>query len=356
MYTLALTIVMLIVQPPLDITMAGSNSTQFSMGIKLNDPYKELEDSWWVSQPPNYPSLPSSSSWACRLVQTADGGSFVLQLQTLGKTYLLHRSHISIFMMLDLQQLAALAMALVEPAKKMKLRHQKNVNFLDNLRKEILLGLEREVGRTQIEDVFLIRWILRVVHGLSNSKHCPVMTIQKPEDIYMQYSDDPFKWKPSKQNHFLSTVSDSCPVILKWVKDNKEMLLQTAKTIMSVGLSDHVRLRSSPDTAQAWANSWVDGIIFHMTADGFDIQEKTSGPKIAMENVEEETPPLKRSRGRPKKETNPKPLTLDLSQSICTRSQKRVGNLAAIEKIFQEKAITTSPTKFEKEVMFFYFS
>ena len=89
-------------------------------------------------------------------------------------------------------------MAMVEPTEKMQLRQLKNVKFLDSLRQHVLLGSNKETGRTQIEDVLLIRWILRVIHHLPNSKNCTSIDSSRMEQIYTEFVNAPFKWKPSE--------------------------------------------------------------------------------------------------------------------------------------------------------------
>jgi hypothetical protein len=145
-------------------------------------------------------------------------------------------------------------------------------------------------------------------------------------------------------------------VALKWVEEKRGTLLSSANTIMSQVLSNHMCSRSSPEAAQRWAQRWVDGIIFHMTSDGFNFQEKIPTRKRSLENVHEAIPPppRKKLRGRPRKVAHNIQLTEELFEDVRTRSQTRnsKGGTSHFERLFQGKPLTTSPTKIDKKVRF----
>jgi hypothetical protein len=172
-----------------------------------------VEDSWWspkFPQPSDYRSLPETSKWVCRLERASVDGPMCLKVSTAGKSHFYPAFYTSIFMLLDLHHLSSLAEGIRLPAGSSETpRHMKNVHFLDQMRLQILRGAQ-DPGNPK-DDPFLKRWVLRLIHGIPNSKTLREREPAKVAQIYSNFQNG-CRWKtggdsPPSENSNLPKIS-----------------------------------------------------------------------------------------------------------------------------------------------------
>lgn len=154
---------------------------------------EEIEDEWWSSRfpiPSCYQTLAETSKWVCRLQKVSKSRATQLEVSTVSGIHTFSRCHTAIFMLLELQQLSSLSEAMTLPPGSCEIpRHQKNINFLDQLRQQVLKGSKNnlESSDDDVYDPFLKRWIFRLIHGISNSKTLRKRDAEKLGKIYSTF-------------------------------------------------------------------------------------------------------------------------------------------------------------------------
>jgi len=158
----------------------------------------DMEDKWWVfaySVPNTYCSLPETLKWLCRIEVVPTEGPSHLKVIAAGDSYIFSLSHISIFMLLKLQQLSSLDEAIrLPPGSSVTIWHLKNIHFLDELRICILTNNKSGEYQNEILDSYLTRWVLRLIHSIPNSKRFRRSNVQKVQETYKMYEKDD-SWK-----------------------------------------------------------------------------------------------------------------------------------------------------------------
>ncbi|KAF8803043.1 hypothetical protein BYT27DRAFT_7214886 [Phlegmacium glaucopus] len=285
-----------------------------------------LEDSWWSEnfpQPSNYRSLPETSKWVCRLERASADGPICLKVSTAGQSRFYPAFYTSIFMLLDLHHLSSLAEVIRLPAGASEVpRHMKNIHFLDQMRLKILSGA-CDLGDPK-DDPFVKRWVLRLIHGIPNSK----MLREREPAIAAQV----------EKRYGLTPLLPKMPIypklaLYEWTADHEAVLAEAARRVFTYVLFDHIRARDRTDAPHA-ARRWIEGLILQMKADGFESPEDPI--KMA----------TKPKRGRPKKEITTQTPEPEDGGKIQTRSQsKSTGAMDAISSLFQKAPLTISPKK-----------
>jgi hypothetical protein len=162
------------------------------------DRLEQLEDEWWSStfpQPSCYRTLADTSKWVCRLQKATQ-----LEVWTVGGIYTFSRCHTAVFMLLELQQLSSLSEAMTLPPGSSEIpRHLKNINFLDQLRQQVLKGSKNLENKDDVVyDPSLKRWIFRLIHGISNSKTLRKRDAEKLVEIYSTFAEN-VCWKAGEK-------------------------------------------------------------------------------------------------------------------------------------------------------------
>jgi hypothetical protein len=169
----------------------------------------DVEDTWWPSTYPGqitYRSLPDTSKWLCRTENTTGRGPSRLTVFASRNFYHFPGSYTSIFMLLDLHHLSSLAEAIRLPCSSSEvIRHIKNVHFLNQLRLHILSthNDSSEFQDEGVSNLYLIRWVLRLVHKIPNSKTLRKSKAQEISEIYQRFEKEKDGiWKMG-ENHLL---------------------------------------------------------------------------------------------------------------------------------------------------------
>lgn len=179
---------------------------------------EDVEDTWWLSSYSEiitYRSLPDTSKWLCKIEDSdiPGGRPSCLKVFAAGNSYLFSRFYTSIFMLLDLQHLSCLAEAIRLPCGSQEtIRHRKNIHFLDQLRLHILTSHNSSSVKFQDEEVsdpYLMRWVLRLIHSISNSKTLRKSNVnaQRLSDIYQTFEKEKAgSWKIGESYFLLSKL------------------------------------------------------------------------------------------------------------------------------------------------------
>lgn len=171
-------------------------TSESAINLSLMEPIQDqvdqlgaIENKWWSNSFPqhsDYRSLPETSKWVCRLERVSADGAMSLKVSTAGQIHFFPTFYTSIFMLLDLQQLSSLAEAIKLPPSSPEIsRHMKNVNFLNQLRLQILTGAR--VPEELEDSPFLKRWIIRLIHRIPNSKTLREREPEKEAEIYSKF-------------------------------------------------------------------------------------------------------------------------------------------------------------------------
>jgi hypothetical protein len=315
----------------------------------LDETLGEVEDTWWRSQyswPITYRSLPDTSKWLCKVEDAPGGGPSPLKVFSAGNSYLFSRPYASIFMLLDLQHLSSLAEAIRLPSDQ-AIPYLKNLHFLDQLRLHILTS-RSSWGESQddeeVMDPYLMRWVLRLVHRIPNSKTYRKSNYQKLWDIYEKFeNENDGSWKMG-ESYFISLIKigvDNSLALYDWVIGNEPVLIDAAERVFTYALSDHIRSKDQ-DGIPSSSTQWIHNIRHEMELNTFHSPKKGSEAK---------------RRGRPKKVTVMDIITPNAESSSMaqTRAQsKNAKNISSIDSLFTQPCVTTSPKKLGQKVIPLY--
>jgi hypothetical protein len=139
------------------------------MASSENLELQKIEDQWWDTsdQYRTYHQLPTSSKWHYRVKP----GTSNVTLAVNGKSLTFPRSWLSIFFLLDLQQLSSMALAMSSDSPTFSNRLYSNVAFIHHLRSHIIQArLEVQDMENNWMPLHLERWMRRLLHDLSNEK------------------------------------------------------------------------------------------------------------------------------------------------------------------------------------------
>ena len=179
---------------PVMVPMASKHSLA---GLEKLD-LQAQEDQWWDSseQYQTYSELPASSKWNTKL---QSGTTPIIVLSVDGKDLTFPRCWLSIFFLLDIQQLSCMAEA-ISSTKIYSKRLYSNVAFIHQLRVHIIQA------RLEVKDMaydwtmppHLERWMQRLLHGLSSEKGAYSAL---KEDFHKAYQSGTVVWELG--NHLL---------------------------------------------------------------------------------------------------------------------------------------------------------
>jgi hypothetical protein len=314
--------------------------------INLDD----VEDTWWLSScggKDTCHSLPDTSKWLCKIEETP-GGPSRLKVIAAGSFYHFSRFYTSLFMLLDLHHMSSFAEVIrlgqLPCDSPMIIRHLKNVKFIDRLRLHILTTHESslESQDEEVSNPYLMRWVLRFIHSIPNSKTLRNLNAQKLSEIYQSFEREKYgSWKMGERHlSLIKTGVNNSLALYKFVTAHEAMLVDAAQMVYTYALSDHIRAKGEDEIACS-STGWVRNIRQQMEFDKFHLP--TEGPEA-------------RKRGRPKKVMEIFTPNAETS-TMATRSQsKNKNNMSAIDSLFSEGCLTSSPKKIKPKVIHFIHS
>jgi hypothetical protein len=139
--------------------------------------FDKLEDKCWIETPNVYSSyneVPSSTKWLLRLaIHEPPQSEARLEVCVDQSRHLLPGSYIAPLMLLSIQELSCMAESFskhVDPRKRAEL--WRNIHFIWRLQECLLSSptMKSFTDPNRIMHPLLERWIIRLIHGMSNSK------------------------------------------------------------------------------------------------------------------------------------------------------------------------------------------
>lgn len=148
----------------------------------MQSQWDALENSWWCSHL-RLEELPPSSSWIGRVSKA--NGALRFEVISGEETFTLSLSHISIAMLLDFQQFLCLWHIKFNDTapEDEKRRYYRNMAFIDQLRS---YTLKQTMTSSEINPP-LLRWVVRLIHGESNSMTHRQLNHEALEAMYSKY-------------------------------------------------------------------------------------------------------------------------------------------------------------------------
>lgn len=131
---------------------------------------------------------------------------------------------------------------------------------------------------------------------------------------------------------------DKNSALYQWVASNEAVLVNAAERVFKYALSDHMRLKDQ-ERINHLSAGWIRNIKYQMELDEFHLTIES---------------PETRRRGRPRKQIQiiPPNAPAESSTMAQTRSQnKNVRNMTAIDSLFSQPCVTTSPKKDNQKVI-----
>ena len=149
----------------------------------------DMENEWWIEDPEKYTSyenLPLKPKWLARCITDGEAKR-LLEVYTHDQTHIFPEKYAVRLMLLSMQELSCIAESF-SPATDpiMRTRLWRNVHFIWRLRESILIP--QEIGSNGVHSL-LERWVIRLIHGFSNSESERKEGAEELDALYSGYRE-----------------------------------------------------------------------------------------------------------------------------------------------------------------------